>query len=424
MVMTILGPILMAGIMVVPIWLSMQKQDKQKIEVIDESYLFKDLIPEKSFIHFDYPEITFIQAQEGFYDTDYDAILYVPHNILEGGKTLKLFYKNQLGIATEEYIGNTISKMMNDVLLTKNKVDLNIIKDSEERSRFTVITEELELTGKSKKTNTGLYMGIGLTAGILIYFFIFLYGVQVMRGVMEEKTNRIVEIILSSVKPFELMMGKIIGVALVGLTQFVLWVILTTSLYSIASITVLKNVEMKQIQQKEQVLKVGADLNYTNMKKIQEPNIVTSLLDDFKNIDFIEITICFLFYFLVGYLMYAALFAAVGSAVDSESDTQQFMMPITIPLILSFVVAQTIIQNPQSSMAFWFSIIPLTSPIVMMVRLPFGVPLWEVALSMSLLIIGFLFTTWLASKIYRTGILMYGKKVTWKELGKWLFYKE
>ncbi|OFY83970.1 MAG: hypothetical protein A3F72_06290 [Bacteroidetes bacterium RIFCSPLOWO2_12_FULL_35_15] len=422
-IMTILGPVLMAGIMIVPIWLAMQKPDKQNIEVIDESFVFRGLIPEKKFIHFDYPEISFEKAQEGFYDTDYDAILYIPHNILEGGKALKLFYKKQLGIATEEYVGNTLSKMMNDVLLTKNNVDLNLIKDAEESSRFTVLTEELEATGKSKKTNTGLYMGIGFGAGILIYMFIFMYGVQVMRGVMEEKTSRIVEVILSSVKPFQLMMGKIIGVAFVGLTQFLLWVILTFTLYSVATVTILKNIDMKQIQQKEEVMKVGSALNYTDMKAIQQPNEVTKLWNDFKSVDIVSILLCFLFYFLAGYLLYSALFAAVGSAVDNEADTQQFMLPITIPLIFSFVIAQNVIQDPQSSMAFWFSIIPFTSPIIMMVRLPFGVPMWEVALSMGLLVIGFIFTTWLAARIYRTGILMYGKKVTWKELGKWLFYK-
>ncbi|MBK7183121.1 MAG: ABC transporter permease [Bacteroidetes bacterium] len=290
-------------------------------------------------------------------------------------------------------------------------------------SRFKLITTKVEEDGNTKKTNTGLYMAIGLGAGILIYMFIFLYGVQVMRGVMEEKTNRIVEVILSSVKPFQLMMGKIVGVALVGLTQFLLWVILTTTLYSVATVTLLKDIDIKQVQQKEQTFTVGANLDYMNMKKIEKPNIVTEIWNDFKSVDMKTIVLCFLFYFLGGYLMYSAMFAAVGAAVDNEADTQQFMMPITIPLILSFVVAQTIIQNPESTMAFWFSIIPLTSPIVMMVRLPFGVPAWELALSMTLLVVGFVFTTWLAGRIYRTGILMYGKKVTWKELGKWLFYK-
>ncbi len=422
-IMTILGPVLLAGIMIVPIWLAMQKPDQQKIEVIDDSFLFKGLIPEKEFIDFDYPEISFIKAQDSFYDSDYDAILYVPDNILEGGKAIKLFYKKQLGITTEQYIASAMSKMMYNVILAKNKVDLNLIKDAEVNSRFNVITEKLESSGKSQKTNTGLFMALGIGGGVLIYMFIFLYGVQVMRGVMEEKTNRIVEVILSSVKPFQLMMGKIIGVALVGLTQFMLWVILTGTIYSIAAATILKDIDLKQIQQKEQVIKIGADLDYMNMKKIEKPNIVTEVWNDFKSINFVAILICFLFYFLVGYLMYSAMFAAIGSAVDNEADTQQFMLPITVPLIFSFVIAQSIIQNPESSMAFWFSIIPLTSPVIMMVRLPFGVPAWELALSMGMLILGFIFTTWLAARIYRTGILMYGKKVTWNELGKWLFYK-
>lgn len=422
-IMTILGPLLLAGIMIVPIWLSMQKPSKQKIQVVDETPLFKGFIPEKEFIEFEYPEITLDKAQEDFYMSDFDAILYIPHNILEGGRTIKFFYKKQLGIATEQYIASSVSKVMYDILLAKNKVNILLLKDAETNSRLKVITEKLESTGKSKKTNTGLYMSIGIGAGVLIYIFIFLYGVQVMRGVMEEKTNRIVEVILSSVKPFELMMGKIVGVALVGLTQFLLWVVLTTTLYSIAGVTILKDIDIKQIQQKEEVIKVGANLDYANMKKIEQPNVVTEIWNDFKGVDIVSILFCFLFYFLAGYLMYSALFAAVGAAVDNEADTQQFMMPITIPLVFSFVIAQTVMQDPESTMAFWFSIIPLTSPIVMMVRLPFGVPAWELALSMGLLVLGFVFTTWLAARIYRTGILMYGKKVTWKELGKWLFYK-
>lgn len=422
-IMTILGPVLMAGLMIVPIWITMQKSEKQEIQVIDESYLFKDLIPQKEFIDFDYPDISLTKAQENFYDSGYDAILFIPANILAGGKSIKLFYKKQIGIATEEYIASTISKMMYNVILAKNKVDLNTIKAAELNSKFHVITEKLEATGKSKKTNTGLFMAIGIGGGVLIYVFIFLYGVQVMRGVMEEKTSRIVEIILSSVKPFQLMMGKIVGVALVGLTQFLLWVILTLTLYSIASVTILKNIDVEQVQQKEQILKVGADLRYSDMQKMEKPNVVTEVWNDFKSIDMVTIFLSFLFYFLAGYLLYSALFAAVGSAVDNEADTQQFMLPITIPLIFSFVIAQNVIQDPESPMAFWFSIIPLTSPVIMMVRMPFGVPAWELALSMGLLILGFIFTTWLAARIYRTGILMYGKKITWKELGKWLFYK-
>ena len=423
-IMTIIGPLLLAGLMIVPIWLTMQKPSVQKIEVIDESYLFSDLIPEKELIQFDYPNISFNAAQDSFYDTDYDAILYIPRNILEGGKTIKFFYKKPIGIATEEYVGSSISKMMYNVILAHNKVDIDAIRDAEVNSRFRVISEKLKTSGKSEKQDTGLSMAIGLGAGVLIYMFIFLYGTQVMRGVMEEKTNRIVEVILSSVKPFHFMMGKIIGVALVGLTQFLLWLILTFALYNVASVTILKNVELKQIQQKDQILKIGADLKYMDMKKIEKPDEVTQIWNDFKSIDMGAIVLCFLFYFLAGYFLYSAFFAAVGSAVDSESDTQQFMLPITIPLIFSLVIAPYAMQEPESSLTFWFSMIPLTSPIVMMVRLPFGVPVWELILSMSLLVLSFIFTTWVAAKIYRTGILMYGKKITWKELGKWLFYKD
>lgn len=421
-VMTLLGPLLLAAVMIVPIWLAIQEDKIQNIEVIDESYLFKDLIPENESINFDYPNINFLQAQEQFYDSDYDAILYIPPNVIKGkAVAVKVFYKNHIGEANEEYIKSTISKMIYTVLLAQQKVSLKLIKSAEANSRVALISEKLESSGKSKVIDSGLLTSIGLGLSLLIYMFIFLYGVQVMRGVMEEKSNRIVEIILSSVKPFQFMMGKIIGVGLVGLTQFLLWVILTLSLNHIAESTILKNVEMDQISKQEEVIKVGADLNYVNMNNIEDNNLITKLWNSKQLIAFDEIFISFLFYFLVGYLLYSALFAAIGSAVDHESDTQQFLLPITIPLVFSFVIGMYVMQNPDSSLAFWFSIFPLTSPIVMMMRIPFGVPLWEIALSMSLLFIGFIITTWLAAKIYRTGILLYGKKASWKEISKWLF---
>jgi ABC-2 type transport system permease protein len=308
-------------------------------------------------------------------------------------------------------------------MLSKNRVDLNAIKTAQDLSRFDMTTTQLEASGDEKDNNTNVNVGVGLSAGVMIYFFIFLYGVQVMRGVMEEKTNRIVEVLLSSIRPFQLMMGKIIGIALVGLTQFLLWVILTTVIYSAGAATMLRDLDMQQVQKETEVVRIGADLDHANMKQIREDSPVVKIWNDFKKLDAGDILLAFLFYFLAGYLMYSALFAAVGSAVDSEADTQQFMLPITIPLILSLVMAQMVIRNPDSDVSFWLSMIPLTSPVIMMVRIPFGVPGWELALSMALLLIGFIFTTWLAGRIYRTGVLMYGKKVTWRELGKWLFYK-
>jgi ABC-2 type transport system permease protein len=245
----------------------------------------------------------------------------------------------------------------------------------------------------------------------------------VMRGVMEEKMSRIVEVIVSSVKPFQLMMGKIIGVALVGLTQFLLWVILSTVVISFVSSTFMSG---KSDEEKmEQMAKVKGMQNMQQMPP-QAQEVMKSkgekLTELLGTINFPVIIGSFIFFFLGGYLLYSALFAAIGSAVDSETDTQQFMLPVTMPLVLAYIVSASVMENPNGSVAFWFSMIPFTSPIVMMLRIPFGVPYWQIGLSMFLLILGFIFTTWLAAKIYRTGILMYGKKVSYGELWKWLRY--
>lgn len=425
-IMTIVGPILMAAVMIIPIWLATREHTElQKIEVIDESYLFRDSIPSNKSIQFFYSDVTLDAAQNEFFKTDYSAILYIPTNIISGGTAVKLFYKEQPGIATEEYIKSNVEAMIYNFKLQKSKVDLTTIRNAQ--TSINILTEKINENGSTERTSTGMQMAVGFGTAILIYMFIFLYGVQVMRGVIEEKTNRIVEVIISSVRPFQLMMGKIIGIALVGLTQFLLWLVLTFTIYSTAQSILFSDMKMEKMKKemvKEQVFKKGANLDALRMDSPGKyENKTLDALSTFGSIDFVAIVSCFLFYFLGGYLLYSALFAAIGAAVDAETDTQQFMLPITLPLIFSFVMAQVIMQEPSGSIAFWFSIIPLTSPVIMMVRLPFGVPPWELILSMSLLVLGFVFTTWLAARIYRTGILMYGKKVTWKELGKWLFYK-
>jgi ABC-2 type transport system permease protein len=269
-------------------------------------------------------------------------------------------------------------------------------------------------------------MVLGMFGAILIYFFIFLFGAQVMRGVIEEKTNRIVEVIVSSVRPFQLMMGKIVGVALVGLTQFVLWVVLTLGIVAVFQVSYAD--EIKASQAKEMLMGNATGTSGGNsvdaaIESEDSENGIGEVFSALRSVNYTLMIGGFLFYFLFGYLLYAALFAAIGSAVDNEADTQQFMLPITIPLIMSIVSAQYVINNPDGPAAFWLSIIPFTSPIVMMIRLPFGVPYMELLLSGVLLILGFLGTTWLAGKIYRTGILMYGKKVDYKELWKWVSYK-
>lgn len=417
--MTILGPLLFSGLMIIPIWLALQEQASHHIEVIDDSRLIEGFMKNSKNLKFDYPPVSIEVARRDFYNTDYTAILWIPENVLASRRAI-IYYKKHPGVVTQERIRSGIENVLYENQLEAQGIDL--AKVDAAQIPINVMTEKQSESGESEKTNTNVNMAIGFGSGILIYLFIFLYGVQVMRGVIEEKTSRIVEVIVSSVRPFQLMMGKIIGIAMVGLTQFLLWIILTMVIVSIAQVTVLSEF---------------ADLNNPALQQGMIPSMPNQLpgqnniqfveaaqiYKDVLNINFVHVILAFLFYFLGGYLLYSALFAAVGSAVDNEADTQQFMMPITIPLVVAFIAAQFIMQDPEGPLAFWFSIIPLTSPVVMMVRLPFGVPPWEIALSMTLLVIAFVFFTWLAGKIYRTGILMYGKKVTYKELWKWMRYK-
>ena len=248
--------------------------------------------------------------------------------------------------------------------------------------------------------------------------FIVIYGAQVMTGVVQEKTNRIVEVMISSVKPFELMMGKIIGIAMVGLTQFLMWVLLTGAIMFGLSSAFAKDIDMDSVKKVQEMGQMGMQ-NMPNddvMSKIQDFTVALN------GLDFVQIISLFIVYFLGGYLLYASLFAAIGSAVDNETDTQQFSMPIMLPIIFAIYAGIFSAENPDGPLAFWCSMIPFTSPIVMMVRLPFDVPFWQIALSISILVLSFIGTTWMAGKIYRTGILMYGKKTTWKEMWKWLKY--
>jgi ABC-2 type transport system permease protein len=297
------------------------------------------------------------------------------------------------------------------------------IPDLEERIKATrthvnIDTIKLGEKGEARKSSTEIGMVLGYIFGFLIYMFIFIYGSMVMQGVMEEKQSRIVEVIISSVKPFQLMMGKIVGIAMVGLTQFAIWVVLG---FTILSASKSFYPGKSQAQQIQNIMAQSPDTVQNaaapQMDKMQE---VFSMID---TINFPLIIGCFIFFFIGGYLLYSSMFAAVGSAIDAQEDAQQFMLPITLPIILSIMVMMSAIKSPEGPIAFWFSMIPFTSPIVMMARIPFGVPAWQLALSMFLLVATFVGMVWVAGKIYRTGILMYGKKPSWKELGKWIMYK-
>jgi ABC-2 type transport system permease protein len=293
-----------------------------------------------------------------------------------------------------------------------------------------VQTIKVDESGKTTETSTGIAMAVAYLGGFLMYMLVFMFGSQVMRGVIEEKTSRVVEVIISSVKPVQLMMGKIVGIALVGLTQFLIWITLTGAIVVVVKTVVLDKTNVTQVTQmipqnvlsgnQSQPATPGTSVNAVQ----SNPQLAefSKMFDSAMHQNWLLIITSFIFYFITGYLLYASVFAAIGSAVDSETDTQQFMLPVTIPIILGLFVAIGTMQNPESSISFWFSMIPLTSPIVMMARIPFEVPGWQIALSMGIMVITFLAFVWMAAKVYRTGILMYGKKSSWKEIWKWLRY--
>jgi ABC-2 type transport system permease protein len=416
-IMTIVGPLLMSALIFAQFWLKMIPEEKQLIQVIDESGLMKGKLESTESQVFIYGGTDLAAAKKLFYNSNFNIIVYIPENILSS-QAVQFFYKKQPGIGTSDYIKTTIQNHLEDLKLLASGIDRDALKST--KTKLTLVATQLEESGVQKNKNNEISMMLGLAAGLLIYIFIFLYGAQVMRGVIEEKTSRIVEVIISSVKPFQLMMGKIIGIALVGLTQFVLWIALSAVGTSVVGNFFDKSKVSQNMVEETYKSNAPKSENFKEMKMTEKAHVMDSFLD---MVNLPVMLVAFLIYFLGGYLLYGALFAAVGSAVDSEADTQQFMLPITIPLILSFMLAQNVMTNPESSLAFWLSIIPLTSPVIMMVRIPFGVPYTELLLSISLLILGFIGATWMSAKIYRTGILMYGKKNSYRELWKWLFYK-
>ena len=394
-VMTILGPLLLAALMIAPIYLANQSQERRIIAVNQQTDF---LLSDTELIHFvTIPDYEVDSLKKKFKNNQYYALL----NIVN--EEFTMYSDLQISLNVVRDIENQIEKIIELNNLKKAGIEPQILEDAKKNIEIT--TKLIDEDGSSTKSHSEASIGIGFMSGILIYMFIFMYGTMVMRGVIEEKTNRIVEIIISSLRPFQLMMGKILGVAAVGFTQFILWIVLTIIISTIAEFTFLDTTD------------IGNNFNIN-----EQSIILTQIANITGGINLTQIFFSFIFYFLSGYLMYSSLFAAVGSAVDAESDTQQFILPVTIPLILSFILIQPIMDNPDGTLAFWLSIIPFTSPIIMMVRLPFGVNNWEILLSMTVLIFTFILTTWLAGRIYRIGILMYGKKTSYKDLWKWIWY--
>jgi len=404
-IMTLLAPLFMAAMFIVPVWIMTRDDAEEKVIAVveDETNLFKDVIPNSKYLKFEYlVDVTLDDLKTNFSDKGYYAVLHISPKVAYIPNAVQLISHKQPPLDLTIHIANALEKE-----IEQKKLEAYDIKDLDKilkavSTNINVQTIKISDDGIEKETSTGLAMGIAYIGGLLIYILTFIFGAQVMRGVIEEKTSRVVEVIISSVRPFQLMMGKILGIGLVGLTQFVLWIIITTIIITAAQSFLLPDDIGQTTQAITENIMSSAPVEQTQVPiQTQEFNEIQQVFNSLHSINW----------------------GLILSAVDNETDTQQFMMPITIPLILGLFVAMGTFQNPESSVAFWFSFIPLTSPIVMMARLPFGVPYWELILSMIILILTFLGTTWLAAKVYRTGILMYGKKTTYKELWKWLRYK-
>ena len=422
-VMSILGPILFASLMVVPALIAMSEdQEVKRIAVVDSSHLFMNVIPETEYLKFDYLENARLNDIKQTYSAGgYYGVLYISHIVAFEPNSVVFYSDKQPNLATKMHISKAMENYVRDQKLKTYEIENldNILKSV--KTRINIRTIKITDTGREKESHTGVAMAVGYIGGFLIYMFIFFFGAQLMRGVIEEKVNRIVEIIVSSVKPFQLMMGKIIGIAMVGLTQFMIWVVTTFLLVTLATTLIFPEMKMTATEQVlSQDIMSSGPVEAKPEAKSEDMDEIMGFLSGLKDINFALTLGSFIFYFLGGYLLYGALFASIGAAVDNETDTQQFMLPLTIPLILALLVLVNSINNPDSAISFWFSIIPFTSPIVMMGRLPFGVPDWQVGLSMALLVLTFIGMTWLAAKIYRTGILMYGKKTSYKEIAKWI----
>jgi ABC-2 type transport system permease protein len=425
-IMTFLGPVIFGVLMVGGVLVAGSDTKVHDVLIIDkQGWIMEDEIvkpadnnvPRDNFkdeenLHFFFQKnATDVQADLN--SSKYTIVVELDSNTYEDGKCLMTF-KSAPSLGVQSTIQKYLEKSIEKWRVKKYGIDYKTYQSVKQSVSFSQVN--IEKADRDEK----VYMraGLGFAFAIVIYLFIFLYGVQVMRGVMEEKTNRVVEVIVSSVKPFQLMMGKVIGIGMVGVTQFVMWMILSGIIGGVV-LSIFGS----------QLIGGSAALNQTNgitagvPKELSEQDFTNNEVVEFiYTTPWMDIGLSFLFFFIGGYLLYGSLFAAVGAAVDQEADTQQFMMPITLPLVFGYLVSFMMIQNPESNIGTIFSIVPLTSPIVMMVKTAIGVSLWLRLASMAALIVAFIFFIWLAGRIYRVGILMYGKKPTYKELWKWIRY--
>ncbi|MBR5630987.1 MAG: ABC transporter permease [Bacteroidales bacterium] len=416
LILTFLAPIFMAAIYIIPIMLALHSSNEHlRVAVVDESHWFEERFhdtKEHTFVLM--PSQPIDSVKELVKSGVFDMALYVPPTQLNIPSNAIVYSIRQVPMEVESYISGVMQKEIEEQKLMAQGVDPEIVSAAKTNVNLQIM--RMDEKGNEKETFTKVQFALGIGLAMLVYMFIIFFGGQVMQGVSEEKTNRIIEVIVSSVKPFQLMMGKIIGVSLVALTQFVMWILLTGALY--LGFSAYMGLSNPDILSQGTVMAQEITANdITNNEGVQ------NILQIVHSIDFGTIICCFLAFFILGYLLYATLYAAVGSLVDNNTDSQQFTLPITVPLIVAIITSFYIVNNPDGNLSVWLSMIPFTSPISMMVRIPFGVPIWQIVLSIVLLAGTFVLMTWIAAKIYRTGILMYGKKLSYKEIFKWLKYK-
>jgi ABC-2 type transport system permease protein len=413
LIATILLPLIFPALMAILVYVAMEQKKnatKDVVHYVDESNKF---VPDTTKFIFKKFEGSIADAKKAFQADQSYGLLHIPDFDLENPQGITLYTKvnpspNEIG-DLESILENQIRELK----MVKFNINQKVLDDI--KTDIALRTINVSEEGDEQTSDSKVLFGIGMACGIMMYIFIFVYGAQIMQGVIEEKTSKVVEVIVSSVKPFQLMTGKIMGLASVGLLQFLIWIILITTLSSV--VLGFFGLDMPQDQMMNDMNQRYPDAQVQNPASIE-------MLTTISEVPFGYFIFNFLFYFLGGYLLYGALFAAVGSAVDSPAEAQQFMFPITIPMLIAYFGLFTfILDDPHGPISVWLSIIPFTSPIAMMGRLGFGVPVWQLLLSMVCLIGGFVFTTWVAARIYRVGILMHGTKINYKVMARWFMMK-
>jgi ABC-2 type transport system permease protein len=415
---TLLTPLLITAVYAIPALLFLSKDEAKQIAVLDEANILKGRLKNNESYIYTFVSSSLAEAKKNLTDEKTDALVYVPADIVERPDQLQIYAPKTVSIKMQNQLESAVQDEVRNQRLARAGIDVKVV----ESNRVNVDARTYSLSDEGEKTSSsGAATGIGYAVALILYMSVFLSGSQVMNGVIEEKSNRIIEVMVSSVKPMQLLLGKIIGVGLVGLTQFVLWIALTFAISTAVS-GLLKNRFEDRVQKEIQAQASPAQAEQIKAE-LRAENPISKVTDALASLPVGTLLACFIFYYLTGYLLYSSLFAAVGSAVENPAEAQQLLFPVTIPLILSIALMGFVISEPDSRVAFWASVIPFTAPVNMMARLPFGVPTAELLLSMAMMVLGFLATTWVAARIYRVGILMYGKKPTFKELSKWVTYR-